>query len=673
MNRWQRLAPVVVLLVLAAVLRLARLETLPPGFSKPELDTLHITEQTRMGRLVVFGQVDGQSQETLFQIVQAAVTSLSADGLLTLRLPSVWSGLLALALVFAFTRRLHNERTALLAVGLMAVGFWPVLLSRLSIREAFLPGLTMGTLVAFVNAFHIRHAVSPDKPHTNAFTALGIVVAFSLYVHWFGLFLTVVVTLAALYLFVSRQAISRYSAGAIGFAILLSLIVIIPYAATTLREIDSSGLTAMRAAMMPANPAQAVLTGLTGLFAGGDANPVFNLPGRPLLDPVTGLLALGGLIYGLRHWRRPAAFLPALAALIALIPALLSTTPGSFVSYAGVLPLLYILAAIAADRLLDWLADQRPSLARPSLILAALLVIGNLVWMAGDLFGRWPQRPDVQAAYDAPRAQLARYLERSAATLPTVVCSPSLLDTEEQPGDPRLLDLMIHRVNAPIRYVDCANGLVIAQGGEPQQFAFTDRSIYARIQPALRAWLDNQTAIPVDGLAEGSVLALDVQSEVENAVGRLLTTSPSGWAPEAPGGSGPVRLPAQFGRNLTFLGYEIDATRTYRGGDIVPVITYWRVDGPLPHDLRIFAHLLSDPAAIVTQSIAMNTWVSSLHNRDLFIQVNYLVLPESIPAGSYDISIGAFLAESERRLPIYDGAVERGNRLFLQQITVSEG
>jgi hypothetical protein len=187
--------------------------------------------------------------------------------------------------VFAFTRRLHNERTALLAVGLMAVGFWPVLLSRLSIREALLPGLTMGTLVAFVNAFHIRHAVSPDKPHTNAFTALGIVVAFSLYVHWFGLFLAVVVTLSALYLFVSRQAISRYSAGAIGFAILLSLIVIIPYAATTLREPDSSGLTAMRAAMMPANPAQAVLTGLTGLFAGGDTNPIYNLPAVPCSTP----------------------------------------------------------------------------------------------------------------------------------------------------------------------------------------------------------------------------------------------------------------------------------------------------------------------------------------------------------------------------------------------------
>ena len=68
----------------------------------------------------------------------------------------------------------------------------------------------------------------------------------------------------------------------------------------------------------------------------------------------------------------------------------------------------------------------------------------------------------------------------------------------------------------------------------------------------------------------------------------------------------------------------------------------------------------------------MSRSIATLTLQTRIFQVNYLTLPQNIPPGSYDISIGAYQADSGQRLAVYDGERERGNRLFLQQITVGE-
>lgn len=679
MNRHRQLALITALLLLAAGLRLWHLGTIPPGFSNAEFDTLNVTDQLRLGRIVVFAHVPGYAriatpgQETLFSLIQSIAAQTQGDGLITLRLLSLWSGLITLALLYALARRLYNRRIALIAVALMAVGFWPVLLARLSLREAAVPLFTTATLLALVNAFHIRRDISPHPPTIAGFTALGAITGISLYAHWFGVFLAVIVTLSVAYLFLTRQRISRRAAGASAFAILISAIIVIPYAVTTLRMPELSGLAALRDALMPTSLPESILRGVMALFVQGDSSPVFNLPGRPLLDPITALLFVTGLALSLRRWRRPADFIPTIAVATALIPALLSTRPGSHLAFVGALPLFYLLAACAVLTLPDLLARvfPRASLRRALPWLMVALIAANAIWTGIDLFAAWPARDDVQESYHASRGLLAHYLDRTAGRLPTVVCSPQLLDTAAQPGDPTMLALMMHRRNATLRFVDCANGLVIAEGGAQQQVVFTDPAMYGRMHPTLRGWLQGRPLITIPGLPPYSAFELDIAPLVENTVGRLLTTAPTGWAPESPGGPGPVTLPVRFGGNLTFLGYTRNGGEVYTPGEAVPIITYWRVDGPVPADVHIFAHVLSDPAAIVAQTHAINVLTPSLQNRDIFIQVNYVVLPESVPPGSYDISIGAFQVDSGLRLPVFDGERVRGDRLFLYQITVT--
>jgi hypothetical protein len=165
---------------------------------------------------------------------------------------------------------------------------------------------------------------------------------------------------------------------------------------------------------------------------------------------------------------------------------------------------------------------------------------------------------------------------------------------------------------------------------------------------------------------------LDVASELGDTIGRFSTTAPAGYAPEAPGGENLAPTPVRFGNNLTFLGYDRALDSTYSPGGIFTSVTYWRADGPLPDDLRIFTHILSDPAAIVAQTDTISISPGELQSRDVFIQIMFVPLPPSLPDGMYNISTGAYRDTNDIRLAVLDGEQLRGTRLFLGQITVGQ-
>ncbi len=131
--------------------------------------------------------------------------------------------------------------------------------------------------------------------------------------------------------------------------------------------------------------------------------------------------------------------------------------------------------------------------------------------------------------------------------------------------------------------------------------------------------------------------------------------------------------PIRFGGNITFLGYEKNWADQYHPGDVFPVITYWRVDGVVPTDLRLFTHILSDPTSIAAQTDAISVLPEQLRPRDIFIQVTYVQLPRTMANGKYTVSLGAYEDNTNIRLPIFDGDQPRRDpRLFLGQIDLQD-
>jgi hypothetical protein len=269
--------------------------------------------------------------------------------------------------------------------------------------------------------------------------------------------------------------------------------------------------------------------------------------------------------------------------------------------------------------------------------------------------------------------QLAHYLDRTAGSTPTVICDTSPLAPANavRLSDTDLILLMMNRKDAPFRYTDCGSSLVLTNGGEAQQIVLPEGNALVNLHPYIKNWLKMGEVVIQPDLPAQAVVRLNVSKQLADRIGRFTTTSPPGFAPEAPGGTGLAVPPVRFGGNLTFLGYD-NLDTLYMPGGVVTSVTYWRVDGVLPPDLRLFTHILSDPAAIAAQTDTISVNVSQLQSRDIFLQLTFIPLPRSIPTGMYEVSIGAYLESTGERLDVLENGQPRGRRLFVGEIKVTK-
>jgi 4-amino-4-deoxy-L-arabinose transferase-like glycosyltransferase len=663
----------VLILLLAMFLRFFGLATLPPGFHGDEVDNIRIAETVRTGRVEVFYNLHGEGREGLYQMMVTGVTSVTGGGLIGYRILSVWAGLLTVSLLYALGKRMFGPLAGLAASALLAVGMLPIILSRTVGPDVILVLYVTAVLLALAQGLPI----SRDKPHhepgTAPFAALGLLLGLGFYVHPASFTVTLMSMLYIAYSVITRQPMSRRTVSYTWFAVVVMIVVATPYLISSLQSPELGGAARLFETESSADqtPLQAILRGLSGIFFLGDANPVRNLPERPLFDLVSGLLLAIGLIVAIRYWRKP-RFMLILIAVAMLAPvALLSDNSPNFLSFAPLLPVLALLFGLGVSTISSSLGSQL----RPLAIIGLLGLLGfNLYWTAKDLFESWPQDTAMQQAYHARLAGIAHYVDGTGAT-PTVICTPTLRPT---PGaraltNPQLLALMMHNQRMPIRYADCGIGLVLTQGGEREQVVLLEPDALANIHPYLRRWLDQGELIDAPDVPQHAIVVIDdVSIELADTIGRFTTTAPVAYAPEAPGGSETAAPPIRLGGNISFLGYERTLDHPYAPGDVVPVITYWRVDGIVPTDLTLFTHALSDPTVIAVQRDIISVLPEQLANRDVFIQVTFLQLPFSMPEGTYRVSIGAYEDNTDVRLNVFDGEEPRGTRLFIGQFVVEK-
>lgn len=143
-------------------------------------------------------------------------------------------------------------------------------------------------------------------------------------------------------------------------------------------------------------------------------------------------------------------------------------------------------------------------------------------------------------------------------------------------------------------------------------------------------------------------------------------------------------LAIKLEQNLTFAGYDQFPRERPPGGTPIVLVMYWRVDGPLPPDLGVFAHLvdyfeassgdrypLAEPWA---ESNSLDVMADTLHNRDFFAQVLYIYMRDDLDPGEYALVIGAYQGNVFNRLSVLDPVTgaRRGDRLSLGTITLTK-
>jgi 4-amino-4-deoxy-L-arabinose transferase-like glycosyltransferase len=140
----RRFALVAILLV-ATALRVIGLDNFPmpmgatpPGLEHDEVAHWLINRDILAGEHAIYF-TEAYGHEALYHYAQAFFGAAVGEHALALRLPSVYLGVLLVAVSYALGRRLFGVRMGLLSAAFLAVLFWPVFYSRLALRAMALP------------------------------------------------------------------------------------------------------------------------------------------------------------------------------------------------------------------------------------------------------------------------------------------------------------------------------------------------------------------------------------------------------------------------------------------------------------------------------------------------------------------------------------------------------
>jgi 4-amino-4-deoxy-L-arabinose transferase-like glycosyltransferase len=668
------LALITGLLLVAAFFRMWHLGTTPPGLLHEELVNAQLADSMRHGHISVIYDEVSPGREGLYYGMLAVLTTFIGRGLILWRLPSVWLAMLGLSMTYSLMIRLYNRRVGLLTVGLTAVALWPVWMGRAVLHVTLMPLMIALVAYTFTRAFR-----ASELPEASLwFTVGGIALGVAQYAHVTAWALVLILLLLIAYLgFTHRELLARHWSNVV-YALVLAAVLVIPMAVflSSHAGVREPVPIATQPGLLADIPRR-VMVSLAGLALRGDISPNRNVPARPVFDPLTAILFVIGIGVALARWRRASYALALIWLLAGLVPTSLQPHTPNFEYMAVILPIVFTFPALAIDavweRVRPCLSTYRARLAGVGLItLAALIVVGNAGWTYRDHFVRWPRQGDVRLNYQADIGVLARYLDTSRDPSPISVCVTPVDRSKDPfalPND-ELLAYFMHRTQPQMRLFDCRQSLVLAKGGTSQRLVFPRSHYYDNLPGPLLAWLRYSSEEKVPGVRPDVIRRLEVSDILADQVGKFITTAPVAWPPEA-GSNELAALPIRFSDSLAFLGYQV-RDDTIRRTDWIELTTYWRMDGPPPPELKMFAHMLGTPTVVIAQDDRLGVRMNTLQPRDVFLQHSMIQTRPGTTPGLYALSVGLYVPATEQRLVIYDGETPRASRLFLQRVAVSE-
>jgi 4-amino-4-deoxy-L-arabinose transferase-like glycosyltransferase len=587
--------PMVIVLLVAAVLRLVDLGGVPPGLEHDEVANWLIDRDVLAGKHGLYFE-KAYGHEAGYHYLQAAAVALFGDHVYGLRLPSVFAGLLGIAMSYALTRKLLGETAALVSGALLAGLFWQLFLSRLGVRAILLPAVSGLSAWFFWKGLQAE----PGKPALRDLLAAGGLSGASLYTYMAARAVPLIFAAFAAYLALfQRDLFRRHWRGlAIFFAMLIAVaaplaawLLAHPGAEYRIGEIDQP-LAALRAGDV--GPVAENGLRLLGFFGwAGDPLVRQNLPGRPVFDPLTGLCFYVGVLLALWRWRRPEYAFVVLWLVISLVPSLVTADAPSSIRCVNALVVVGGLAGLSLELGLRMAGSGR--LAAAGVAVWLVLAAG---WTAWDYFGRWTQLDEVHFVWQTALWEAAGALDADPNPGPVVVAgwTPDTMD-------PPTMELFLRRDDLSLRYVDPAEALLFPSQGARM------------VRPSI---------LPVDPLL--SELADGWGWATKDRGSYTLTYLP---APE-PAETAP---PIWFDNGVAFLGIQVHHAP---GG--VAILSLWQARGPVQEPLRIFCHLLGDGGEIAAQDDGLGAPPGHWGSGDLIVQVHRI----SPPPGVYQPRIGLY-------------------------------
>jgi 4-amino-4-deoxy-L-arabinose transferase-like glycosyltransferase len=630
----------ILVLATAVFLRFYQLGTYPPGLYHDEayngLDALAVLD----GQHALFF-TNNNGREPAYIYLTAAAIALVGRSVLAVRLAAAVVGSLTVIPVYLLGQAWFGRRAGLLAAWLWAVTLWSVHLSRIGLRALLLPALLALTFWLGTLAYR--------RGRPALWLAAGLVYGATFYTYLAARFTPLLLAVLLLYLLWQGRG-RRLWPGVAWFAA-GTAVALFPFALLLLQSPDlilgRSGQVSILNPAINGGDLWGTLARQIGRSLGlflwqGDMILRHNPAGRPLFDIFLAIPFLIGLVWCVRHWRRPAAMTVLLWTGIMLGPTILAEDAPHFLRAVGILPAALLLPAVGLDWL--WVFQRKDaedakvsgeSYHSPRLNLwrgvVIVLLAGSFALTLRD-YAAYNRQPEVVYLFEAAVVGMADRINNEGGE--TAV----FLDEERYwQKNPALRFLIPEERVQPFR----------PEAGLPT--LSPPSAVYAWPYDgltAVRAAISPPALVTVDwgGLARG-----DLERDAYPLYLRYGLEPRPDWSPLA-----------QFGGALTL--YQVDVT-PLDGGDLL-VEAYWEGETAVSPDWIPFVHVVgadgllaqsdSPPAAADWPGTAVwpaDWWQPGLLLRDRRILA---APPGGFPADA-QLHLGWYDRATGSRLPVSGG------------------
>jgi len=666
------------ILLLAAVLRLWQLNTLPPGLYHDEayngLDALsliqgkqfpqfyegwelyaldaHADNPAMEARWPLFFE-GNYGREPLHVYLMALSIRLIGNKPLAIRLVPALAGILGVWTTYLAARALQKKPDssikkgpkalflfldpALLSALMLAILFPAILFSRFGVRAIlFVP---IETLTVYFFWSGINRAKVQGRGRVAVwvyFMVAGFFLGLGLYSYAAARLFPLLFVLFVPYWFWSDRAAMqrhwRHIGVMAGMALLVALPILLFFARFPYFFVFRISYVANKGAGAVAG--KPWLTWLLnigrvirGLFWQGETNLRHNLPGRPYLDPIQAFFFLSGLVVTIRRRFHPGTVFLWIWLLVMLLPSILSGDAPHFGRLVGAAPAIAIIAALGFVWLVQIVVERlNDRAAGIALAVLGLLLLLSLFLSVRDYFSRYATLVQLPQAFSQSDWQLGRL---AAGQSPET--SLYLVPNQEE------MATIYFALNDPDRLQSFAGLPGLIPAGKPGQ-------------PALYLVRPDESSSAVDLLAELSAYFPDGQ--VSQVADDLITF-------RVPAGAERIQLPPDttisssddmalaFAGEIMLRGYSIE-----QDSDQLSVSLVWQATGDMTLEYTAFVHVLDSNGQLVAQrdrppaGYPTSDWSAG----EIIIDRYLVSLPADLPPGSYMLQTGFYYLPTGERV-----------------------
>jgi hypothetical protein len=409
----------------------------------------------------------------------------------------------------------------------------------------------------------------------------------------------------------------------------------------------------------------------------GDPLWLYNIPGRPLLDSVSGALFYAGILVCLWHWRDPRYVFLLLWLIAGVGPALVTGPDATVLRSIAAQPAVFVIAALALATIVRFLYRRVGKWGR------SMGIAGFLVLMAGmglrtahDYFAVWAEHRDVRVAYHHTLVQEVRYLDAQSE-------GGTIAFSSIYPGrfhDPYTVEITLRRDDLSLRWFDGRSALVFPVGGEARVIVPSIAPLDGALEPIFDAHASHLLA---ENLRQDDLIPrFDVyRFDSAGALAAILPAMeeppiywcPSDWfsADDPLADYKSLSPPVYFGGAVELVGYDL-RTPVVGAGEEVELLTLWRVRTPLDLEAVTFTHLLDDGGQIVGQMDRLD--VPSWHWQpgDAFVQLHRFPVDAGATPGLVHLEVGIYTREDLARLPVSVDGTALDDRVLLSPVEILE-